>query len=85
VQLRALIWQAPGVLALELSAPDDRLLPTFEPGAHVDLTLPDGTRRQYSLCGMMICVSQAGAGSLKLWPDGASDGTMRWPMKKKSC
>jgi ferredoxin-NADP reductase len=51
VRLRALVWQAPGVLALELSAPDDRPLPAFEPGAHVDLTLPDGTMRQYSLCG----------------------------------
>lgn len=51
VRLRALVWQAPGVLALELSALDGRPLPAFEPGAHVDLTLPDGTTRQYSLCG----------------------------------
>ncbi len=51
VRLRALVWQAPGVLALELSAPNGRPLPAFEPGAHVDLTLPDGTTRQYSLCG----------------------------------
>jgi ferredoxin-NADP reductase len=26
-------------------------VPSFEPGAHVDLRLPDGTLRQYSLCG----------------------------------
>jgi tetrachlorobenzoquinone reductase len=40
VRLRALVWKAPGVVALELTAPD----------AHVDLKLPDGTLRQYSLC-----------------------------------
>jgi ferredoxin-NADP reductase len=51
VRLRALVWEAPGVLALELSTPDGRPLPPFEPGSHVDLTLPNGTMRQYSLCG----------------------------------
>jgi ferredoxin-NADP reductase len=51
VRLRALIWEAPGVLSLELAAPDNGPLPRFEPGAHIDLTLPNGTLRQYSLCG----------------------------------
>ena len=26
-------------------------LPGFEPGAHIDLHLPNGVMRQYSLCG----------------------------------
>ena len=51
VLVRAMRWEAPGVLSLELSAADGALLPPFEPGAHVDLRLPDGTLRQYSLCG----------------------------------
>jgi ferredoxin-NADP reductase len=51
VRLRALIWEAPGVLSLELAAPDNSPLPPFEPGSHIDLTLPNGTLRQYSLCG----------------------------------
>jgi ferredoxin-NADP reductase len=51
VRLRALIWEGPGVLSLELAAPDNGPLPPFEPGSHVDLTLPNGTLRQYSLCG----------------------------------
>ena len=51
VRVRAIKWEAPGVLSLELTAPDLAPLPVFEPGAHVDLTLPDGTVRQYSLCG----------------------------------
>ena len=51
VRVRALIWEAPGVLSLELVAADGSALPAFAPGAHIDLTLPDGTLRQYSLCG----------------------------------
>jgi ferredoxin-NADP reductase len=51
VRLRALVWEAPGVLSLHLTAADGRPLPAFAPGAHIDLKLPDGTLRQYSLCG----------------------------------
>jgi ferredoxin-NADP reductase len=51
VRLRALIWEAPGVISLELTAPDGGTLPAFDPGAHIDLQLPDGTMRQYSLSG----------------------------------
>lgn len=51
VRLRAIVWEAPGVVSLELTARDGRPLPAFEPGAHIDLTLPDGTLRQYSLSG----------------------------------
>jgi tetrachlorobenzoquinone reductase len=51
VRVRAMRWEASGVMSLELSAVDGALLPPFEPGAHVDLRLPDGTLRQYSLCG----------------------------------
>jgi ferredoxin-NADP reductase len=49
--LRAMRWEAPGVMSLELVAPDGSELPPFEPGAHVDLHLPGGIMRQYSLCG----------------------------------
>lgn len=51
VRLRALVWEAPGVVSLELTLPDGGQLPAFEPGAHIDLQLPDGTMRQYSLSG----------------------------------
>jgi ferredoxin-NADP reductase len=40
-----------GVVALTLEAPDGRRLPDWTPGAHIDLTLPTGLTRQYSLCG----------------------------------
>ncbi|SEE71538.1 vanillate O-demethylase ferredoxin subunit [Rhizobiales bacterium GAS191] len=39
------------VLVLELSHPRKPLLSPFEPGSHVDVHLPDGKVRQYSLCG----------------------------------
>lgn len=39
---------AEGVVRLRLEGPD---LPRWEPGAHLDLVLPSGLVRQYSLCG----------------------------------
>jgi len=41
----------PDVVALTLSDPDGGLLPSWTPGAHIDVRLPSGRRRQYSLCG----------------------------------
>jgi len=38
---------AEGVVTLELAAPDGSRLPDWAPGAHVDLTLGNGTTRQY--------------------------------------
>lgn len=50
--LRALITSrtepAEGVLRLTLESPE---LPAWNPGAHVDVILPSGLVRQYSLCG----------------------------------
>ncbi|GGK62063.1 PDR/VanB family oxidoreductase [Nocardia camponoti] len=39
------------VVALYLTAPDGSRLPRWRPGAHLDLELPSGRLRQYSLCG----------------------------------
>jgi ferredoxin-NADP reductase len=39
------------VVALTLAAPGRRPLPTWHPGAHLDVHLPSGRVRQYSLCG----------------------------------
>ncbi|SFO53564.1 Ferredoxin-NADP reductase [Actinomadura madurae] len=41
---------AAGVVQLRL-APAGGALPPWNPGAHIDLLLPDGLVRQYSLCG----------------------------------
>ncbi|MEU5878039.1 PDR/VanB family oxidoreductase [Spirillospora sp. NPDC047279] len=42
---------ATDVVALRLAAPDGGVLPAWQPGCHLDLLLPSGRRRQYSLCG----------------------------------
>ncbi|MEU9347977.1 PDR/VanB family oxidoreductase [Streptomyces sp. NPDC048278] len=44
-------WIAEGVVELRLVRRDGLPLPPWEPGAHVELTLPSGLRRSYSLCG----------------------------------
>ncbi len=41
--------EARDVMRLELADPDGRLLPSFEPGAHIVLKLPNGIARSYSL------------------------------------
>jgi ferredoxin-NADP reductase len=43
--------EADGVVSLTLARPDGRRLPDWTPGAHIDVLLPAGTTRQYSLCG----------------------------------
>lgn len=42
---------AENVLSLRLKAADNAALPGWEPGAHIELVLPSGRRRHYSLCG----------------------------------
>ena len=39
------------VLTLELASPQGLRLRDWSPGAHIDLVLPNGMTRQYSLCG----------------------------------
>lgn len=39
------------VVALTLAASDGSALPPWHPGAHLDIRLPSGRVRQYSLCG----------------------------------
>ena len=44
-------WEADNVVSLRLNSPDGAPLPSWEPGAHIELALPSGRCRQYSLCG----------------------------------
>lgn len=39
------------VVALRLARPDGAALPSWTPGSHIELRLPSGRLRQYSLCG----------------------------------
>lgn len=51
LRVRAVFWEAPGILSYELRPPEGGELPEFTPGAHVDLHLPGGLVRSYSLVG----------------------------------
>jgi len=42
--------EAEGICGFELVALDGAALPAFSAGAHIDVHLPDGITRQYSLC-----------------------------------
>jgi ferredoxin-NADP reductase len=42
---------APRIAGLSLASPAGRPLPEWTAGSHIDLILPDGRERQYSLCG----------------------------------
>lgn len=50
VQVRGKSREAQDVVAFELAPAAGQDLPTFAPGAHIDVTLPNGMIRQYSLC-----------------------------------
>ena len=55
VELRLIVSSrvagAEGVVVLDLRDPSGTDLPAWAPGAHIDLDLPNGLVRQYSLCG----------------------------------
>lgn len=42
--------EAEGICSYELASSDDQPLPAFSAGAHIDVHLPGGLVRQYSLC-----------------------------------
>lgn len=47
--VRTIRYEAPNIISLELIARDGHALPGYEAGAHLDLTLPNGLGRSYSL------------------------------------
>jgi ferredoxin-NADP reductase len=48
--IRGMRQESTGVMSLELALPDGSTLPQWQPGAHLDVVLPSGMVRQYSLC-----------------------------------
>jgi ferredoxin-NADP reductase len=52
LRVTQMTWEADGVVSVRLGRIEsDDPLPAWEPGAHIDVFVPDGTTRQYSLCG----------------------------------
>ncbi|WP_434697645.1 oxidoreductase [Pseudomonas sp. Z1-14] len=50
VQVAARTIETPDICSYELTSIDGQPLPAFTAGAHIDVHLPDGLVRQYSLC-----------------------------------
>ena len=48
--VRGMRQESINVMSVELAHPDGSALPEWEPGAHVEIVLPSGLVRQYSLC-----------------------------------
>lgn len=51
LRVRQMRWEADEVLSLVLEDAAGGALPTWTPGSHLDLHLPGGLTRNYSLCG----------------------------------
>lgn len=51
LRVQRIEWEAEGIFSLALAWPDGADLPAYAPGAHIDLALPNGITRSYSLCG----------------------------------
>lgn len=49
LRVQAIRWQAQGICSFDLVDPEDQALEPFEAGAHIDLHLPGGVVRSYSL------------------------------------
>ena len=83
--------EAEGVISLTLTHPDGGEFPRWKPGAHIDLNLPDGVVRQYSLAGdcedptsyrVGVLREPAGRGGSAAVHDTLVDGspiTISWP------
>lgn len=73
--VKQLRWEADGVLSMTLVDPEYRDLDPWEPGAHLELILPSGDRRHYSLCGPRDDAAQYVVAVLR---DAASRGGSRY-------
>jgi ferredoxin-NADP reductase len=91
VRLAARTPLADGVLALRLVAAGAAPLPRWTPGAHIDVHLPGGLVRQYSLCGdpasqqgwrVAVRLDRDGRGGSAAVHDALAEGdelTVSWP------
>ncbi len=71
MQVLSIRRMAENVVSIDLAAPSGGTLPQWAPGAHIDLHLPSGRLRKYSLCGAVtdrgryrISVLRQGAGGV---------------------
>ena len=51
LRVQSAFWEAENVIIFTLTDPSYEALPPWQPGSHLDIVLPSGLIRQYSLCG----------------------------------
>lgn len=66
--------EAEGVLGVTLVDPAGRNLPAWTPGSHLDVVLPNGEARKYSLCGP----AESGDWHIAVLNEEAGRGGSRW-------
>jgi tetrachlorobenzoquinone reductase len=75
LRLHAATWEAPDIHSYELRPPAGGDLPPFTAGAHIDLTLPSGLVRSYSLVNSQ---TERHRYVMAIQKDRASRGGSRW-------
>jgi tetrachlorobenzoquinone reductase len=75
VHVAAVTVPATNVRALELIDPTGAELPSWTPGAHVDVKLPGGILRQYSLCSDPQDLTRYRIAVLRVQPPGGRGGS----------
>lgn len=68
-------WEAPNIISYELRPPEGGELPAFTAGAHIDITLPNGLVRSYSLLNPQ---SERHRYVIAVQKDRASRGGSKW-------
>ena len=74
VRIKSITWEAPGIVSYDLR-PLAGELPPFSAGAHIDLTLPGGLVRSYSLLNSQ---AERHRYRIAVQKDRASRGGSRW-------
>ena len=75
VRLTAIHYAARDTSLFEFQRPDGKPLPPYEPGAHIDVHLPNGLLRNYSL---IVAKPEPSTYTIGIKRDPASRGGSRW-------
>ena len=75
LRVRSATWEAPNIISYELRPLEAGELPPFTAGAHIDLTLPNGLIRSYSLVNAQ---SERHRYVIAVQKDRASRGGSKW-------
>jgi ferredoxin-NADP reductase len=75
LRIKSATWEAPNIVSYELRPLEGEELPAFTAGAHIDITLPNGLVRSYSLVNSQ---SECHRYVIVVQKDRASRGGSKW-------